>query len=326
MSGLTDVSPSGGRRQAAGRRAGFTLIELCVVLTVIVLLIALIVPAVQSSRKAARAMECRNNLKQLGLALHGHAATHGKFPPGLLRHWAAQPRLLPFLELPGWAERLDLETNFHDWEDPQTSVWFRATTAPAAFRCPDDAAPDNPNINYVANGGVPWGVFDSGLFQAVVPEFPNYPGAGRQLAPHQVRDGLSQTAAFTEVLVPIPDDPDPRRRLLSVSSRNGEWADLIDACLAAPADPHALRTTSLGEDWVTGGVGVTSITHSLPPNRVGCFGDSRFPSALYSPSSYHAGGVNCLLADGAVRFVSDGVAPALWQAAGTVDGGEAQTF
>jgi prepilin-type N-terminal cleavage/methylation domain-containing protein len=109
---------------AAARRGGFTLVELLVVIIIIGVLIALLLPSVQSAREAARRASCANNLKQIGLALANHEAAKGYFPPSWLRPtiqdptsptfngWSTHSLLLPYLEQTGLASDLDYRASY----------------------------------------------------------------------------------------------------------------------------------------------------------------------------------------------------------------------
>ena len=145
------------------RRPAFTLIELLVVITIIGILVALLLPAVQSAREGARRAECSNNLKQIGLAAQHFESVHGRFPPGYLGpipqgtgdSWNGQWAgclvfLLPYLELTDIRDRSDLDRSSHAgisvldvdrmgdayWDRDQ--AWTAAQTKIAAFTCPSD--------------------------------------------------------------------------------------------------------------------------------------------------------------------------------------------
>lgn len=125
-------------------RRGFTLIELLVVMGILAILVALLLPAVQQAREAARRTSCRNNLKQLGLALHNYHDTHGRFPPGVIAKsdnlWDAEHSgltlLLSQLEQKTVQDKYDFNRS---WRDPVNQT--AAKVAVSVFRCPTAGAP-----------------------------------------------------------------------------------------------------------------------------------------------------------------------------------------
>jgi len=141
-------------------RRGFTLIELLVVIAIIAVLVALLLPAVQQAREAARRSACKNNLKQIGLALHNYHDTHFAFPPGFVdqdrgglvdlvqpaeAHWSWTSMLFPFMDQAPLYNQLTVGN---------VTVAQRLTSNPGlftesitSFRCPSDTAPQVNNVN-----------------------------------------------------------------------------------------------------------------------------------------------------------------------------------
>ena len=121
-------------------RIGFTLTELLVVIAIIGILVALLLPAVQAAREAARAMSCKNNLKQLGLAMHNYHDTNGKFSFGWSdrgQGWSAA--ILPQIEQQAIFDSLDWAEG-ENWEDVGTPNQRACETVISVFRCPSMAS------------------------------------------------------------------------------------------------------------------------------------------------------------------------------------------
>jgi len=147
----------------AQRTRGFTLIELLVVIAIIAILIALLLPAVQQAREAARRSQCKNNLKQLGLAMHNYHDVHNTFPPGIVAvsgqtqyrgnavradiRASAQILVLPYLEETALYEAYDFNVEPRD-----VPAAMLAAGPPETFRCPSDPIP-----NRLITGYTSWG-------------------------------------------------------------------------------------------------------------------------------------------------------------------------
>ncbi|MFM7846060.1 MAG: DUF1559 domain-containing protein [Planctomycetota bacterium] len=323
------------------QQAGFTLVELLVVIAIIGILVALLLPAVQAAREAARRNSCSNNLKQLGLALHNHHDTYrvfplgGQYPVGSTgTSWSAQARLLPFME------QTNLQ-NLINWSLPYSAQGNVASTRVPVFLCPSevnqrlrpDPQPSDPNfahypLNYAANFGT-WMVFDP----------VNQQGGDGLLAPNyetnmaSVLDGTSNTVAFAEVKAFQPYFRDG-------GNPNGLGVPMPLSPQQVTSWGGSFKPESGHTEWVDGHVHQTGFTATFPPNtRVpyvvnGRTLDVDFTSSREGVSttaitysaitsrSFHPGGVNIGLTDGSVRFLAQSVDGRVWQALATRAGGE----
>ena len=323
-------------RTAPASRGGFTLVEALTVLGVVGLLLALLLPAVQASREAARAAACQNNLKQIGLACYDFEALHRALPAGSDENWYSPFALLtPHIGEGAVAAQIDFTVMQPVW----AVAYFNRHRAlgglpmPPVFACPGEGGGEQSLLGYAASLGSSWAFFErNGAFRTFSDAF-GRPPAGLALA--EFRDGLSQTAVMTERTAapysPQPQPGTPDATAVSVGKYQygvGLRAAFVADCLSVPdAD---LVPASGGRAWVTLAHNGTYL-HVLPPNTRHCFnGRAAYEAAsanlVPTASSPHPGRVHSLFADGSVRPITDGIDLSLWAAVGSIDGGEAVSF
>ncbi|MBI5760860.1 MAG: DUF1559 domain-containing protein [Planctomycetales bacterium] len=335
-------------------RRGFTLLELLVVIAIIAVLIALLLPAVQQAREAARRTQCRNHLKQLGLALNNYHDAHNTLPPGRMRSdvdgagrcFSAYPHLLPYLE----AMSLYNQVNFNaDPDDPAMNGKALSQTIPF-FLCPSDSSQilqSNVVNGVIVNSAVHNYPLNTGTTYPVSPRNPGaVPVTGVFFENSWVRfasilDGSSQTICISETIKADTGGPTvwdgvslTNGFVLTQGNNNStsgpELTNYASQCHGAGL---ALQQTR-GSRWLYGAPGHSMYNHLRTPNDpdVDCRGGLPHSnrtnfwwdrlSLNVTARSRHVGGVHALFADGHVQFMSDTVNLKTWQSLGSRAGHE----
>lgn len=310
-----------GFKKLPHERTGLSLIELLVVIAVIGILVALLLPAVQAAREAARRLECQSNLKQIMLACHNYQSSHGVFPPGSLGNFAsAHLRILPYVDQGPLYSQIDLTEDL--WTDGNSVA--RETNL-ALFRCPSDSAfgLKNGQTNYRGNEGI--GVQCDGYRGTFCP-ISLY--GGTVITPQNISDGLSHTAGISEALV-ATGGVSKLRSLFAVSPAIADCQELdrfSAACDAFVPTSHLSDDFSLGRFWCDGDGTSTRYNHISGPNHRNCTNDGWVPGGILTASSDHPSMVNMALMDGSVKTINDSIDLSVWRALGTRNGDEPVSF
>jgi prepilin-type N-terminal cleavage/methylation domain-containing protein len=342
---MSAVISEESRRSYAEKRSAFTLLELLVVVSIIGILVALVLPAVQSAREAARRIQCQNNLRQIGLALHAYVASNRSFPlnwgsprvdplrgrPYYVtgRPYSALTRLLPFLEQEPLFASINFNVETFPAENGSVFPFPQNITAYGTnitgYLCPSDGISTPHGCSYRGNYGIGPDFaptrqsFDSGN------GFYMFPGA---LGPQSFPDGLSHTVAYGERLRGTSDvgGVAPARdfgNIVVTPFCVSADADTALACARLASTRGFPAYTAGGFTWFYGDFECTAYNHAQEPN-------GRIPDALAAgpwfgiatARSFHPGGVNSLMGDGSTRFVHESITRSVWRALGTRNGDE----
>lgn len=286
---------------------GFTLLEILIVVTILALLIALILPAVQASREAARKTDCANNLRQMGIAINTYENDYGCFPLGNAgRGLSMHVSILPYMEDAPLFNSINFKT--------QDIVYISScndtslNTTKSDFLCPSDTyvnySNDRHNNCYVGNNGTKinkYGHIDDGIFL----------GGRKTINPASILDGLSHTAGLTEW--------SRASSLYNTSSFISDEDSLSSTCKNIDRNNIVGIKTST---WSIGSLGNTLYDHIMNIGENSCLNSNDISGGAWTAGGNHPDGANVLFMDSHVIFIKKTIDISIWRSIGTRSGGE----
>lgn len=326
--------------------SGFTLVELLVVIAIIGILVAMLLPAVQAAREAARRSQCKNHLKQLALGIMNFESSHHYLPPSALvdlratstgnnGSWGVHGRLLSYLEQESLRNLVDIEQG---WDNQPAIDGVRIPV----FQCPSDPKSSEARVfsdnrptlwptNYGFNMGT-WFVYDPSTNKGGDGAF--YPNSQLQFS--RFTDGTSHTLLAAEVKAWTPYTRNGGPSSTDMPSTVAEAAAIVASGAQDKSTGHT--------EWPDGRVHHTGFTATMSPNtsvpyvmngeevdadynswQEGKNGSAGRPTyAIITSRSHHSAVVQVAMVDGSVQVVRDDIALAVWRARATRAGGELQ--
>jgi prepilin-type N-terminal cleavage/methylation domain-containing protein/prepilin-type processing-associated H-X9-DG protein len=312
------------------RKTGFTLVELLVVIAIIGILIALLLPAVQAAREAARRMQCTNNLKQMALAMHNYHDTNKTFPRNAYRNpswngwhcFSANVSILPYIEQAALFEQFDMQAHSWGWHyNNPMMVKLDAFLCPSAPKYQGNISWSGEGCNYGWCSGssvyTAWGGGQTGQNGCISVQVEHTMG--------EIVDGTSNTILCSEFL---SGDGDPSQATYpydifytgsdgvfnSIENRHFPTQEELRAVGEAAQSPAGERSNN-GSLWAWYAHSQSIFNTAAPPNwQYPTAGGNCCPGGAHDwgrgiipPRSMHPGGVNAGLADGSVTFISETV-------------------
>jgi prepilin-type processing-associated H-X9-DG protein len=316
-------------------------------------LIALLLPAVQAAREAARRAQCINNLKQIGLSMHNYVTTIQCLPwglgPGGWNDWGVFPMLLPGLEQRSLFNSINFANSNNATSTGNNGSTTSTFVSGAAFQnttifltkltvlqCPSDTDRLTSVLghnNYYGNAGsTPASLYFSSQFDGLFLFITN----AQCVAWADITDGLSNTAAFSERVkgigiensqqIDIMKNPSASVWNVAATTVTNTSQPYYAACLAFQPTTltsslwpglSAVTPDATGSQWYSGYETFSRYNHIMPPNGPSCGYGTFTGGGAATASSRHPGGANVLFADGSTRFIKSTVGAQVWWALGT---------